>query len=686
MSTTSSSRGKRSAAITITSPSPVKKTVTSIPRSGCASLTRTPNHLMAMAGTSSMNDGSTTRSPSSQAAEAIKKVEIWEQADILSDDEAWEIGSQDASDLQGRKSMLTTGRQRSGITMDLANKYANEQLQRGKTALESAGNMKREFKVTAIECLQSLYETCLALSDSRSRHMLNLEKERSRHAREIIAIERAHNKKIAEVTKELTSEIALARNDLTESLKEIKAIRAWLGYETMEPYKRIEDIERTTKEINATVTKLNLSHKSPQKSQSDLKSLEEKQAKLLTTVQTLSQQLDELRRCQHKAIENTTTLQIVSQEINDKLGSREQNVPAEITNQSQQKIEEDIVELKKTMNIIAEHIKDAPTLSAQAPQLEQNLQPITERLDAVSSELRTMRQLKERTPPPPAHSVCTEMALVDIVKQIRQPTYAQVASKPPVHRPNHTLIISSTDPKNTGDNVIEKIRVALDCKKTGAKVEKVRKAKNQKIVISCSTKEDMKLVQSQVQKKDDLKVEVAKASNPLLRIADVLSYHTDAELVELILAQNKHLLGDVSMQDNIIRVKYRKKARNPHECHPVLELSPGTHKRFLEAGKIYVGLQRRPVFDQSPLVQCNKCLEYGHTKAVCQAKEHLCSHCGDPHTWEKCPNRLSNKPPTCRNCLRAQGVGPETTHNAFSEVCRERQKWDAIARSRISYC
>ncbi|KAF9798618.1 hypothetical protein SFRURICE_008351, partial [Spodoptera frugiperda] len=151
----------------------------------------------------------------------------------------------------------------------------------------------------------------------------------------------------------------------------------------------------------------------------DLKSLEEKQAKLLTTVQTLSQQLDELRRWQHKAIENTTTLQIVSQEINDKLGSREQNVPAEITNQSQQKIEDDIVELKKTMNIIADHIRDASTLSAQAPQLEQNLQPITERLDAVSSELRTMRQLKERTPPPPAHSVCTEMALADIVKQIR---------------------------------------------------------------------------------------------------------------------------------------------------------------------------------------------------------------------------------------------------------------------------
>ncbi|KAF9809403.1 hypothetical protein SFRURICE_003500 [Spodoptera frugiperda] len=82
-------------------------------------------------------------------------------------------------------------------------------------------------------------------------------------------------------------------------------------------YKRIENIERTTKEINATVAKLNLSHKSPHKSQTDLKSLEEKEAKLLMTVQTLSQQLDKLRRWQHKAIKNIITLQIVSQEIND---------------------------------------------------------------------------------------------------------------------------------------------------------------------------------------------------------------------------------------------------------------------------------------------------------------------------------------------------------------------------------
>ncbi|KAF9822732.1 hypothetical protein SFRURICE_001091 [Spodoptera frugiperda] len=261
MSATSSSRGKRSAVVVVTSPSPVREPGASLPRSGVASsLTpRISRHLMAAAVTSSASEVSITCSPSSktQAAEAIQRVETWAQAEILSDDEAWDFRTQDTLDTQGRKSMLPGDGRRSGIAMDMANKYANELLQRGKTALESAKNMNREFKQTAIECLQSLYETCLALSDSRSRHMLSLEREKSRHAREIIVIERAHNKKIAEVTKDLTSEVALARNDLAMNLEQTKAIRSWLGYETLEPYKRIEDILKSTMEIKTTVARWN---------------------------------------------------------------------------------------------------------------------------------------------------------------------------------------------------------------------------------------------------------------------------------------------------------------------------------------------------------------------------------------------------------------------------------------------
>ncbi|CAG9793087.1 unnamed protein product [Diatraea saccharalis] len=85
-----------------------------------------------------------------------------------------------------RKSTLVGGTsRRSGVEMDMATKTANEELQKGKTALKNAGSMKRECKLIALESLQSLYEIVLSLSDSRSRHKHNLEAEKARHAREL---------------------------------------------------------------------------------------------------------------------------------------------------------------------------------------------------------------------------------------------------------------------------------------------------------------------------------------------------------------------------------------------------------------------------------------------------------------------------------------------------------------------
>ncbi|GBP51033.1 hypothetical protein EVAR_37191_1 [Eumeta japonica] len=48
------------------------------------------------------------------------------------------------------------------------------------------------------------------------------------------------------------------------------------------------------------------------------------------------------------------------------------------------------------------------------------------------------------------------------------------------------------------------------------------------------------------------------------------------------------------------------------ECHPVLEVTAEPYNRLIKAGYIYVGLQRHPVWYQSPLVQCSRCLGFGH--------------------------------------------------------------------------
>lgn len=66
-----------------------------------------------------------------------------------------------------------------------------------------------------------------------------------------------------------------------------------------------------------------------------------------------------------------------------------------------------------------------------------------------------------------------------------------------------------------------------------------------------------------------------------------------------------------------MKVRHRRKARNPSETHVVLVVSPQVWQGLTSAGKIYLDLQRVPVFDLSPLVQCSRCLAFGHGKKWC---------------------------------------------------------------------
>ncbi|GBP81348.1 hypothetical protein EVAR_53742_1 [Eumeta japonica] len=105
----------------------------------------------------------------------------------------------------------------------------------------------------------------------------------------------------------------------------------------------------------------------------------------------------------------------------------------------------------------------------------------------------------------------------------------------------------------------------------------------------------------------------------------------------------------------------------------------------VEAAKAANPAHHERVYD-NPLVQCAKCLGFGHTKAVCGEKTATCSYCADKtHEWEKCPRRKQNEEPKCKNCWE-NGIKTEANHEAFSNKCKVRQKWDEIARSRIAYC
>jgi hypothetical protein len=265
-------------------------------------------------------------------------------------------------------------------------------------------------------------------------------------------------------------------------------------------------------------------------------------------------------------------------------------------------------------------------------------------------------------------------------------TYAGVAAtKTANRRPTlHSVLITSKEETDTSEMLIGKLRKVVNAREEGLRVDKIRKAKERKVIIGCERKEDMQKVINRIRKEGkELEMEEVKNKNPLVVLMDVLSYNSDEDIISAIMKQNNQLIQGLSEEEQKVEVCFRKKARNPLTGHVVLRVSPVLWKRMTEAGALHIDLQRVKVLDQSPLVQCTKCLGYGHSKKLCEEKADSCSHCGEEHLSRDCESRRVGRPPQCCNCTRQKME--KRAHNAFSGECPIRQKWDEIARSSVAY-
>lgn len=602
------------------------------------------------------------------------------------DAEAWSDASGAAAgDTTGRESLLPSRNRRvRGAAMNLATIEANEMLLRGKEALENCRNIRSDLKAEALECLERLYEVVLSLSDSRSRNICNLEREKARHARELVFVERAHGKQITELQATHAAELQQARSDISNTLNTARAIKAWLDFEMDGPFKAINQ----TRDGVLQLTESGRSSKAQatQSCQQD-PALSKEIATLSARVLAISGQLDSLRR----QLETTEKRVETGRE-------RSMSPPKPVTSDPRLG---DICEGLAAVRSIVDNLDKRPLCEplqvspVTECRLREIVSPIETGVGRIQAEVSAISEAVERTRAEPPH-LNIELALADVKESVADlkkevqggllsRSYAQVTKMPGPAKPAHTLIVSPTDPHLTSDQVVKRLEVALDTKSTGIRVDRCRKAANRKVVLSCSSREDILKISSSLEKGGhDLEFREAESKRPLACIRNVLAYHSDQDVKESLLKQNNHLLQGTDSDPECLRIIYRRKARNPLECHVIVELLPCVWKRFLEAGKVYIGLQRCPIVDQSPLVQCAGCLEYGHTKKVCKETAISCSHCGGAHKYADCPAKPS--PAVCINCTRAGLPEADRAHNAFNGECPIRQKWDSIARSRVAYC
>lgn len=202
--------------------------------------------------------------------------------------------------------------------------------------------------------------------------------------------------------------------------------------------------------------------------------------------------------------------------------------------------------------------------------------------------------------------------------------------------------------------------------------------------MGCRSEEERQKVKERLKcASDRLNVEDIQNKDPLLILRDVLQYNSDEDIKSSLRNQNRGLFEGIGKDDRI-EIRFRRKARNPHASHVVIRVAPKLWQRMVEAEAVHIDMQRVRVADYSPLVQCSLCLGYGHGRRFCKETVTKCSHCGGPHMKTECADWLANAPPKCCNCVSAKL--DHTEHNAFSQECPVRRKWDALARASIAYC
>ena len=245
--------------------------------------------------------------------------------------------------------------------------------------------------------------------------------------------------------------------------------------------------------------------------------------------------------------------------------------------------------------------------------------------------------------------------------------------KTPASRP--ALVLQSADAGvKTGKDVLDAWRQGVSFKDACFAPAKVQRVSNNKIRVEFDSDSQRDETLRKLASVKKLKAEPARRLRPLVVIKGVSKGVTKEEIASLILRQNpgvRDAAGDAG--DAALRVRFARSNRSDALYNIVMEVSSGVRVALLEQQRVNIDHQRVRVAEYSAFVQCFRCLQFGHTKAKCEASTGVCSHCASPsHTFDACPDAGDAGKRSCYNCASdagrhgRHGRHTKTDHSATS--------------------
>ncbi|KMQ92761.1 putative 50 kda protein in type i retrotransposable element r1dm [Lasius niger] len=146
--------------------------------------------------------------------------------------------------------------------------------------------------------------------------------------------------------------------------------------------------------------------------------------------------------------------------------------------------------------------------------------------------------------------------------------------------------------------------------------------------------------------------------NPRLIMHGIPADMSAEEIKTELAAQN--LSGEHCNDIKVIYVFPPKKDRHTKGC--VLEVAPIIRKTLLDCGRVFLRYAVCSVADHVRILQCYRCLQFGHMAKTRKSKP-ACGHCAGDHEMKDCPKRQVS--PACLNCIQNKNFSGDTAHSAM---------------------
>lgn len=249
-------------------------------------------------------------------------------------------------------------------------------------------------------------------------------------------------------------------------------------------------------------------------------------------------------------------------------------------------------------------------------------------------------------------------------------SYSTAAAK----KVNKVLVVKSKETQKDVKEVKKDLRNKIDPTEMGVGVSMGRVTRKGGLILNCDSNQEISSIQSEIQDKlgDGYEVERPKTLQHRIKVVgvDESDFETDdSAMISKLIKQNDILNVDNSFNMRIMRKTKVVKSK----FNLIIELDQNTYSSVISKGKINIGWNRCPVYNEYGIVRCFKCCKYGHFIKDCKEKQ-VCPKCSEEHILNVCHSNVAK----CSNCVlsnKKYGMSLNVEHTTW-----DRSKCETLKR------